>query len=398
VLNRLASYVGEAFAAIWRNGTRSLLTMLGMIIGTASIIAVLGVSRAASGGITGTLASFGDPGFAIVADRSQDDPAAAAIQYRDVRTVAAAAGALIKHIEPSYLRTMTLRANGVSTSTYVFSASEYHPDTVQLREGRRIELNDLVSAAHVCTLTAPLADRFFHGESALGRIVRIGGPRCTVVGVYAEIKGGFFSQIAGAESLELPYTTLHDMVPGPIDQLQVYAANGVAMGRASDAITDVLHRLHGARAKYVTQDNAGALQAFDTILNVIATGLTAIGGVALLVAGIGIMNIMLVSVTERTREIGLRKAIGARRADIALQFVLEAILLSFMGGAIGTVLGYLLTLAAHNPVEALVGPAPIPYGLIIAVSTGFSALVGCVFGTYPAIRAARLEPIEALRS
>jgi putative ABC transport system permease protein len=134
------------------------------------------------------------------------------------------------------------------------------------------------------------------------------------------------------------------------------------------------------------------------VLAAIAVGLTGIGGVALLVAGIGIMNIMLVSVTERTREIGLRKAIGASRADIAWQFLLEAILLSFIGGGIGTLLGFLATVAAYSSVEKLVGPAPIPYLLIMSTSVGFSTVVGCVFGTYPAIRASRLDPIAALRA
>jgi putative ABC transport system permease protein len=110
------------------------------------------------------------------------------------------------------------------------------------------------------------------------------------------------------------------------------------------------------------------------------------------------MNIMLVSVTERTREIGLRKAIGATRADVLLQFLLEAILLSFIGGGIGTVLGFAATVLAYSAVAAFVGPAPIPYLLIISVAVGFSTVVGCVFGTYPAIRAARMDPIVALRS
>jgi putative ABC transport system permease protein len=140
------------------------------------------------------------------------------------------------------------------------------------------------------------------------------------------------------------------------------------------------------------------LQSINSVLATIAVGLTAIGGVALLVAGIGIMNIMLVSVTERTREIGLRKAIGATRGDIVWQFLLEAILLSFIGGGIGTLLGFLATVAAYSSVEKLVGPAPIPYLLIMSTSVGFSTVVGCVFGTYPAIRASRLDPIAALRA
>ena len=178
----------------------------------------------------------------------------------------------------------------------------------------------------------------------------------------------------------------------------MYAANGVTVEELGDDVTAVLRRLHGPGAKYVVQDNAAALQTFNTVLGVIANGLTAIGGVALVVAGIGIMNIMLVSVTERTREIGLRKSIGARNADIALQFLLEAVLLSLIGGGIGTAIGFFGVVAAYGSIAALVGPAPIPYLLIVSVAVGFSTLVGTVFGTYPALRASRLDPISALRA
>jgi putative ABC transport system permease protein len=397
-VSRFFAYVAEAFEAIARNRTRSALTMLGMIIGTASIIAVLGISHAASGGITGTLNSFGDQAISVVVDSNQDDPQSAAIQYRDFRTVETAVAPLLTEIEPSYQRSMTLRANGVTTSTFVVSLSDYHVDNLTLSEGRRIDRNDLATGAHVCALTQPLAEKFFHGAPALGQNVTVGGTRCTIVGVFAEIKGGLFNSVGGNEAVFLPYTTFHEIAPGPIDGLNLYAAPGVSVGTVSDAIEAVLRRIHGPRALYTVQDNNTGFQVFNTVISTIAVGLTGIGGVALLVAGIGIMNIMLVSVAERTREIGLRKSIGASRGDIALQFLLEAILLSFMGGGTGTVIGFLLTLAAYSSVEKLVGPAPIPYLLIISVAVGFSTLIGCVFGTYPAIRAARLDPIAALRS
>jgi putative ABC transport system permease protein len=397
-VSKLIGFLPEAFAAIWRNRTRSILTMLGMIIGTASIIAVLGISRAAAGGITGTLNSFGDQGISINVDPNGDDPRSAAIQYRDARIVASDLGPLLEHVEPAYQRTYTLRAGAVTTTTTVVSGSEVHKDSLVMREGRRLDREDVVSAAHVCLLTGPLADHLFAGVSALGRIVAVSGSRCTVVGVYAQIKGGLFNSIGGNEAIQLPYTTLHDIAPGPVDALTVYAAPGVSVGATSEAITRVLRRLHGEHAQYLPLDSDSLVQGFNQVLSIVATGLTGIGGVALVVAGIGIMNIMLVSVTERTREIGLRKAIGATRGDVALQFLLEAILLSFMGGGVGTVLGFVATLLAYASVEALVGPAPIPYLLIISVAVGFSTLVGCVFGTYPAIRAARLDPIAALRS
>ena len=397
-MSRLYAYAGEALAAIWRNRMRSILTMLGMIIGTASIIAVLGLSRAASGGITSTLNSFGDQGISIAVDPSQDDPQAAAIDYRDVRAIQTADASLLAHVAPSYQRTMRMRANGVTTTSIAISDDDYHNDTLQMREGRRFTADDVADGAHACDMTAQLADKLFKGGSAVGQTVELGAMRCRVIGVYAELKGGLFNSVGGNEILFLPYTAFHEITPGPIDSIEVYTAPGVSVPRISDAVDAVLRRLHGPRAQYLTSDNQAQLQAFNTVLGVIAVGLTAIGGVALVVAGIGIMNIMLVSVTERTREIGLRKAIGAKRSDVALQFLLESVLLAMMGGGIGTVIGFLATLAGYASVESFVGPAPIPYLLIVSVATGFTALVGCIFGTYPAIRAARLDPIAALRS
>jgi putative ABC transport system permease protein len=396
-MSRLSAYVAEALEAIWRNRTRSLLTLLGMIIGTASIIAVLGISKAASGGISGTLDSFGDPGISVSADPDQNDPQSAAIQYRDARIIGEELQGKLKDIEPNYQRQFTLRAGNRKYTTFGVSDGDYHPDSIMLLAGRRINTADLMSGARVCNLTRALAERMFD-RPALGQVLRVGGSSCTVVGIWAEIKGGLFNSAGANDFFTLPYTMFHDIAPGPTDGLSLYAANGVSVAEIGDDVSALLRRLHGPGAKYVVQDNTVNLQTFNTVLGVIANALTAIGGVALVVAGIGIMNIMLVSVTERTREIGLRKSIGARNADIALQFLLEAVLLSFIGGGIGTVLGFFGVVAAYGAIAALVGPAPIPYLLIVSVAVGFSTLVGTVFGTYPALRASRLDPISALRS
>jgi putative ABC transport system permease protein len=397
-VTRLVAYVGAALEAIWNNRTRSLLTMLGMIIGTSSIIAVLGISRAASGGISATLDSFGDPGIAISADPDGNDPAGSAIQYRDARIVREQLGELLRDVEPNYQRQFTLRAGNVTYTTFGVSDGDYHPDSIKMLAGRRIDTEDLETGAHVCNLTKALAERMYGSDDALGQTLRIGGSRCTVIGVYDEIKGGIFNSAGANDFFSAPYTMFRDLAPGPTDGLAVYAGRGASVADVSSAVTAVLRRLHGPLSAYLTQDNTASIQGFNTVLGVIANGLAAIGGVALLVAGIGIMNIMLVSVTERTREIGLRKSIGARNADIALQFLLEAVLLSLIGGGIGTLLGFAGVVGAYNSVSALVGPAPIPYLLIISVAVGFSTLVGTVFGTYPALRASRLDPIAALRS
>ena len=398
-MSRFLAYIREAFEAIWRNRVRSGLTMLGMIIGTSSIIGVLGVSKAMSGGISGTLNAFGDAGISVQVDQNQDDPLSAAIQYRDVPLIRAAVGTKIKHIEPNYQKTLTIRSGKQSYTTFTASGSDYHPsDTLTLHEGRRLDANDIATGDHVCLVSVTLADKFFPNQSALGQVVRVGGSRFRIIGVYDQIKGGFFASLGGSDFLEIPYTSFHELSPGPVDSLQLYAADSASIAQAGDAVIAELKHLHGTKAKYETQDNNGQIQSFNAVIGAMSVGLTAIGGVALVVAGIGIMNIMLVSVTERTREIGIPKSIGANRGDIALQFLLEAILLSLMGGGIGTIFGLSVVLLAYGAIEKLVCPAPIPYLLIISIAAGFSTLIGTVFGTYPALRASRLDPIVALRS
>ena len=395
---RLAAYAGEALEAIWRNRVRSVLTMLGMIIGTASIIGVLGISKAASGGIAGTLNSFGDPGIIVAPDPNQDDPNAAQIQYRDMAALQAATAADVRRMVPNFSGTYTLRARGISYDTGVTSQDGEPADSLTLKEGRRINDDDVDQAAHVALLSEPLYRRFFGSEPAVGQTIRIGGSRFRIIGVYDEFKSSLLSTVAGEDYIEIPYSTFYDLYPGPVAFLQVWPRDKNNQRAATDAVQAELRKLHGTHATYITQDAAAQLAGFNSVLSVVAGGLTAIGGVALVVAGIGIMNIMLVSVTERTREIGLRKSIGASRQDIVLQFLLEAILLSLIGGGVGALLGLGVTLAAYIPIEKFVGPAPIPYLLIVSVAVGFSMVVGCVFGTYPALRAGRMDPIEALRS
>jgi putative ABC transport system permease protein len=398
VLSRLRAYTGEAFAAIWRNRTRSVLTMLGMIIGTASIISVLGISRAASGGIKATISSFGDAGIVVSVDPNQDDPSRAQVQFRDIPRLESMTSGTIAVYVPNLNATYRLRANGIAYETTVSSQTDYATDNLQTREGRRMSHDDVASAAHVALLSHPLARRFFGDAPAVGRVIRVGGSRFTIVGIYADFQSSLIANIGGGDYIEIPYSTFHEIKPGPMDFLQAYPRPGVSIADAGDAVQRALQRIHGERARYVVQDTAAQIGAFNSVLSQLAVGLTSIGAVSLVVAGIGIMNIMLVSVAERTREIGLRKSIGASRRDILTQFLLEAILLSLIGGGIGMLLGIGAVLLAYVPISAFVGPAPIPYLLIVSVAVGFSTLVGCVFGSYPAWRAARLDPVVALRS
>jgi putative ABC transport system permease protein len=395
----LLAYVEEAVAALWRHRVRSMLTMLGMIIGSASIIAVFGISKAATSGISATFASFGQWPIVIFPDPSQDDPSLAAMQYRDLAAVAAALGQTAASVQPAWDRTLPVSFGSTRDYISVSPDGSYHTDALLMREGRKISASDLAGGARVSVITADVAREFFGNNTALGNYLRISGGRYQVVGVYADIKGSFMNSLAGSSSVILPYTTYHnDLVSGPLDFLLVYPSDPLTADAVDKAAIAELKHLHGARSKYIAQNTADQLQAFETVLRVIGIGLSAIGGVALLVAGIGIMNIMLVSVTERTREIGIRKAVGANRGNIAAQFIMESIVLSLLGGGIGMGIGLAGTLGAANLLSRQLGEMLIPYLLIVSIAVGFSIAVGMVFGIYPALRAARLDPIEALRS
>jgi len=398
-VTRLLAYASEAAGALWRNRGRSLLTMLGMVVGTSSVIAVLGLGRAASGGITNQLRAFGDPGFIVSANQQQNDPLAASPQFRDAAIVAARNADVFTHVFPLYSRNYHMAANGVDFVGNVTSDSDYITDSLSLREGRRFTANDVASSARVCNLSQSVERRLFgDGAYSLGKTVRINGIRFAVVGVYDDLHASIFANSAGTEYIAIPYTTFGAIAPGPVDQLDVYARPGVGLPLVRERAFSTLHRLHGPDAQYDVQDALAFVSGFERTIGLVGTGLAGIGGVALVVAGIGIMNIMLVSVAERTREIGLRKAIGGSRRDIALQFLMEAIMLSLGGGVLGTAIGVAFVLAAASVVAGLLGPASIPWTAILSVALGFSLLVGVAFGTYPALRAGALDPIEALRS
>ncbi|MBC5799441.1 MAG: ABC transporter permease [Candidatus Eremiobacteraeota bacterium] len=397
-MTRFWAYAREAFEAIWRNRARSMLTMLGMIIGTASVIAVLGIGKAASGGISGTLNSLGNPGFFVSVDPEQDDPAAAAIQYRDAALVAADDADIVAHVFPTYQRNFHIVANGTDYIGTAVSQTDYIVDSLQLREGRRIDSSDVATAARVCLLGEPMERRFFGSGQALGATVRIDGTRFRVIGVYSDATSSIFSSAGGTDYAEMPYSTFHELVPGPVDSLNLYAQPGKTLDDVRTAVVATLRHAHGPHAAYQVQDALAFEGAFIKTIGVVGIGLTAIGGVALLVAGIGVMNIMLVSVTERTREIGIRKAIGGSRRDIVLQFLMEAVILSLIGGGLGMLLGIAIVLLAYGVVSGLLGPAPIPWLIIVATAAGFSTFVGVIFGTYPAMRAGKMDPIQALRS
>lgn len=371
--------------------------MLGMVIGIASVIGVLGLSQAASGGIKASIAQGGDPGFIAAPDQSQNDPGIATLYYRDVPLVASYASSAIAQVIPFYSsRNFRVTVSGKTDYIGVTSTRAIPPNAgIETISGRLIQGADVDSGANVCILSQQAATKLFPGGGALGRTLNVGTQRMTIVGVFT-VTGSLFNSTVG-EAIYVPYTTMRRISPGPIDFIQFWKTPGTSGVAAIAAVRAALARIH-PRAQYVVQDQSATLGVFEGVLGAIGIGLTFIGGIALFVAGVGIMNIMLVSVTERTREIGIRKSIGANAGDIALQFLIEATLLSLMGGALGTALGVAIVSFGRGIILQSVGAAPVPWATVIAIAVGFSVVVGIGFGSYPAGRAGKLDPVEALRS
>ncbi len=398
-MSSLFAYLEEAAASLWRNKGRSFLTMLGMIIGSASIIAVFGVSRATTSGVSATFTSFGQSPVVVFVDNAQDYPQNAQIHSRDLPQIAAALGPSAREVLPAWNDTFKVSANGKTDNITVQQDGDYHSDGLVMAEGHEFTSGEVQGSQRVAVVSQDVATKFFGDAPAMGQFLRINGARYKIVGVFGNLNGSFFNSIASSTVI-LPYTTYRDEMalnepPQFVAAYPTDPLNGDAVGKAMIA---ALQHIHGDRAQYKTQNGAEQLQAFESVLNIISVALSAIGGVALVVAGIGIMNIMLVSVTERTREIGIRKAIGANRGDIIKQFLFEAILLSLGGGLIGMVLGIGTTIGAASLLSKQLGTMLIPYVLIVSIAMLFSLLVGTVFGSYPAVRAASMDPIEALRS
>jgi putative ABC transport system permease protein len=204
--------------------------------------------------------------------------------------------------------------------------------------------------------------------------------------------------LSGNDYIAIPYSAMNRVVNEPPDDLAIYMAPGINVDTLKPQITTSLQHIHGEQAQYQIFDGGSFMKGFSNVLNIAGTGLAAIGTVALLVAGIGIMNIMLVTVTERTKEIGLRKSIGASRGDVMMQFLMESVVLALLGGGTGMVIGVGITALGAVLISKSLGAVVVPYVFVISLAIGFSGAVGMLFGLYPAWRAATLDPIEALRT
>ena len=389
-----------ALDSIRANKLRAVLTMLGIIIGVASVIALLAIGNGFSDDITSEINSIGTNVVTVTTDKDNSG-GYEALSMRDVEALAdPLSNPDIIGVAAAIQGNQTVIYEAESIETAVTGVtSSYLPinglDDYQLGDG--FNQNDIDTQSRVAVLGASAAVDLFDTEFPVGKTVKINGVSYEIIGVLDESSSDdtVFIPITTAQSRL--YTDRTRTGEKYVSSISVEAATTDDVPAVIDQITVTLSEEHNIRVgdeyDFSIRDQTSLLETADTVTSTLNTFLGSIAAISLVVGGIGIMNIMLVSVTERTREIGIRKAIGAIRRDILLQFLLESLVLSLLGGLIGIGLGISISFIAGAFFEITTVIAMSTIGM----SVGFAAAVGLIFGIYPAWQASNLRPIEALR-
>lgn len=401
----------EALESLNANKMRSGLTMLGIIIGVAAVIAMLAVGKGAQDSITGSISGIGTNLLFVFSGNMTGDTEIRnpkPLTMNDASALADPFGApSVTAVAPVLQGDGTMTAGGKNTSAAIVGATpEYFGmRNLNLLDGSGITEEQLLGQASVVVIGTQVADNLFGRRDGLvGETIRIEGQPFRIIGVL-ESKGGssFGSQ---DNQVLVPLTTarirlIHRSNSERVDMVLVQAASAEQVSQASEEVGQILrtrHRSELGKDDFTIFSQQDFVSIASTITNVLTIFLGGIAAISLLVGGIGIMNIMLVSVTERTREIGLRKALGARKRDILIQFLTESSLLSLFGGLLGIALGWLIAFIVGRIAAASNTPfVPAVSLSAVLLATLFSTAVGLFFGLYPANRAAGLEPVEALR-
>ena len=392
-----------AFSALLRNKMRSTLTMLGIVIGVAAVIMMQSMGRGATAYVGEAISGLGSNMLIVIPGTphgmatltqgvplfTMGDVEAIRRQAHDVGQVTAAGQRLLRVVVGSNNR--RVMTGGVMPE--YFSIRGWGTSS-----GRALAAEDERSAAQVCVIGQVVSEALFAEQSPIGKDMRIHDISCRVIGVL-ERKGSNAFGVDQDDAVFLPFSTFSRRIMGS-DRVGVLMLSAVSEDRIDDAkaqVADVLrHRRHIARGEdddFAVRDPREIQAVLQTVTGLLTTLLAGVAAVSLVVGGIGVMNIMLVSVTERTREIGVRLAIGARASDILTQFLVEAITLSAIGGTIGIAFG---TAVAYGIAHAIHIPFVVP-GIAAPIAFGVSVLVGVVFGVFPARKAAKLNPLAALR-
>lgn len=389
-----------AFTALLSNKMRSFLTMLGIIIGVSSVIALVSIGQGLKATIAGQINSLGSDLIYVMAGDMSSGSGAAMSGYGSAK---------LAYSDADYLREKLTQADGVipvneNMTTVTRNSKELKTvDVISTTADYARVVEDKVvagvffnaaqekAASRVAVVGPSIRTELFNGNDPIGQAVSIGGEQFVIIGELD--KKGAMMGVDQDRRAYVPYTATKAKGAVNPTSIMIKAKPDASMALLADSAKRALRqRYSSGEYSVMTQDET--LKMVDTILGTVSAALVGIAAISLLVGGIGISNIMLVSVTERTREIGLRKALGARPRDIRNQFLIEAVVLTVVGGLIGVAVGYGAGIAIHYFVPSL--SAEMSLGVVL-MAAGFSAVVGVIFGVFPALRASRLDPIVALR-
>ena len=387
--------VKMAFKAIWGNKVRSFLTMLGVIIGVMSVTVLMAIGQGTTSSVTDSISSMGTNMISVTiqtrrfgfgmnkSSRSSSAKGTVILKAEDV--LALKDNEYIQYVSPTVSGSLTVKAGSTNTTASIMGVYPDYANIVstELGSGRYIIDADVENRSAVCVIGPDLAEDLFGNTDVVGNTLHVNGRMFRIVGV-----------LDGTSStLVLPFTLAQRMLESTsITSFYVSATDSTVVSAAQTAVERFLYKKYQDDSTYSIMNQEEMLAAMEETAGTLSLMLGGIAGISLLVGGIGIMNIMLVSVTERTREIGIRKAIGAKRRNILLQFLIESVVLSGMGGLLGLLLGYGLM----HLLESYMGMSVTASAGVAQLAMGFSMFVGVVFGLYPANKASKLKPIDAL--
>ena len=387
--------VKMAFKAIWGNKVRSFLTMLGVIIGVMSVTVLMAIGQGTTSSVTDSISSMGTNMISVTiqtrrfgfgmnkSSRSSSAKGTVILKAEDV--LALKDNEYIQYVSPTVSGSLTVKAGSTNTTASIMGVYPDYANIVstELASGRYIIDADVENRSAVCVIGPDLAEDLFGNTNVVGNTLHVNGRMFRIVGV-----------LDGTSStLVLPFTLAQRMLESTsITSFYVSATDSTVVSAAQTAVERFLYKKYQDDSTYSIMNQEEMLAAMEETAGTLSLMLGGIAGISLLVGGIGIMNIMLVSVTERTREIGIRKAIGAKRRNILLQFLIESVVLSGMGGLLGLLLGYGLM----HLLESYMGMSVTASAGVAQLAMGFSMFVGVVFGLYPANKASKLKPIDAL--
>jgi putative ABC transport system permease protein len=410
-----AEGISMALSAVWTNRFRSMLTILGIVIGITTVVTVASLLTGLRAGVVTFFDELGPDNIFVYKTSGDPNSTFAPPKERKRRAIRKEYADVIQRYASSVQEialaifippatnghVITAKVPGFETdSLSIVGTSMNSIDTTprDFDQGRFFTDEENERVAHVAILGFNIAQALYPDGNAVGRTFMLDGAEFAVVGVYAKAKGGFFGENGADTQISLPIKTAESRYP-QVDRFMITCKAKPGLRKdAFDEVDGIMRRIRHLKTNeaddFAISTPDQIIEQFDKITGLIGLIAIAISGLGLLVGGIGVMNIMLMSVTERTREIGIRKAIGARRFDIIGQFLAEAMTLTGVGGVLGIVIAILITMLIGALVPAL--PSSVPSWALITAFT-VSVAVGLFFGVWPAVKASRLDPVEALR-